>query len=205
MFYNSIEVVHTSLQQALHELFMQFSGLTFCAHNATFDARMLVAACQQCGIDIASKGITFCNTLPMFKDAFVGQKSYCQEYLVQNIIGKDYSAHNALSDVSALMELHEKVQSRIRENAKYYFTVESVKDSIVSNCNKKKYISDYKFLIEDTTLSEYMASKLTKAGISVDNLQHIANEKGVDGLDALLRSFTQKKLAQAIYLKLVKE
>ena len=194
--------MHTSLQQALDELFMQFSGLTFCAQNATFDARMLVAACEQCGIDITSKAITFCNTLPMFKDAFPRQKSYCQEYLVRNIIGKDYSVHNALSDVLTLMELHEKVPVGIRENVKYCFTVESVKDSIASTCNKKKYIGGYKFLIEDKILSEYMASKLSSAGISVENLQHIAKEKGVDGLDVLLRTFTQKKLAQAIYLKI---
>ena len=46
-----------------------------------------------------------------------------------------------------------------------------------------------------------MAKKLSSGGISVETLQTIANEKGVDGLDALLRPLTRKKIAASIYSK----
>ena len=205
MFYNSIEVIYTNLNQALKELFNQFAGMTLCAHNATFDAPMLTIACQQCGIDIASKGLTFCNTLPMFKEALPNQRSYSQENLVRNIIKKDYEAHNAVADVLTLLELYSEVPTAVRENTKYFFSVLSVKDSILNSSNKKKCIGAYKFLTEDKTLSDYMASKLASAGISVEYLQHIANEKSVDGLNSLLRPFCQKKIAESIYLKILKK
>ena len=59
-----------------------------------------------------------------------------------------------------------------------------------------------KFLIADKTLSEYMAGKLSTAGISIETLQKVVVDKGVDGLDELLRTFTKEKIAVAIYSKL---
>ena len=40
-----------------------------------------------------------------------------------------------------------------------------------------------------------MANKLSSGGISVETLPTIVNNKGVDGLDALLTPFTRKKIA----------
>ena len=71
MFSNSVEVIYLSLQQALNELFDRFSGSILHAHNAIFVAKMLVKACRNLGIDVASKGISFCDTLLMFREAFL--------------------------------------------------------------------------------------------------------------------------------------
>ena len=98
-------MLYSTLHQALKDLFDKFCGVTFYAHNATFDACMLVKACDKVGIDIATKGILFCNTLPLFKEAFLGQVSYKQESLVHNITGETYDTHNAMADVKALMTL----------------------------------------------------------------------------------------------------
>ena len=171
MFSNSVEVIYVSLQQALNELFDRFSGSILHAHNATFDAKMLVKACQNLGIDVASKGISFCDTLSMFREAFPQKESYKQEYLVCTIIGQAYNAHNAAADVCALMELYQKAPSTVKENSSYYFAVASVKQSIAVIENKKKYLPGYKFLIDDKAISEYMAAKLSSGGISVDRLQ----------------------------------
>ena len=47
-----------------------------------------------------------------------------------------------------------------------------------------------------------MANKLSNGGISVETLWTIANDKGVNGLDALLTPVTRKKIAASIYSKL---
>ena len=44
----------------------------------------------------------------------------------------------------------------------------------------------------------------SSGGISVETLQQVANDKGVDGLNALLPSFTCKKIATVLYPKLRK-
>ena len=74
----------------------------------------------------------------------------------------------------------------MKESTKFHLTINSVKESIANTENKKKYLIGYKSLIVDKTLSEYMAGKLSTAGISVETLQQVAANKGVDGLDALL-------------------
>ena len=115
---------------------------------------MLVKACQNLGIDVASKGISFCDTLPMFKEAFRLKESYKQEYLVLTIIEQTYNAHNAAADVCALMKLYQKAPSTVKANVSYYFTVASVKQSfavietgtsicLVTNCSlmTKQYLS----------------------------------------------------------------
>ena len=114
------------------------------------------------------------------------QKSYKQEHLVYSILEQTYDAHNAAGDAVALLDLYEKAPATAKSNEKYQFTVKSVQDSIASIENKRKHLAGYRFLIEDKTVSEYMANKLSSGGISVETLQTIANDKGVDGLDALL-------------------
>ena len=52
------------------------------------------------------------------------------------------------------MELYQKAPSTVKENDSYYFTVASVKQSIVVIVNKKKYFLDYKFLIDGKAISE---------------------------------------------------
>ena len=47
-----------------------------------------------------------------------------------------------------------------------------------------------------------MASTLSSGGISVETLWTITNDKGVDGLDALLTPFTRKKITTSINSKL---
>ena len=135
----------------------------------------------------------------MFKEAFPDQKSYKQKHLVHSILEQTYDAHNAAGDAVALLE---KAPATAKSNEKYQFTVKSVQDSIASIENKRKHLARYRFLIEDKTVSEYMANKLSSRGISVDTLHTIANDKGVDGLDVLLTPFTRKKIAASIYSKL---
>ena len=159
MFSNSVEAIYVSLQQALNELLDRFSGSILHAHNSTFDAKMLVKVCQNLGIDVASKGISFCD-IPMFRGAFPQKELYKQEYLVCTIIGQTYNAHNAAADVCALMELYQKAPSKVKENDSFYFIVASVKQSIAAIENKKKYLSGYKFLIDDK--AEYMVAKLSR-------------------------------------------
>ena len=140
----------------------------------------------------------------MFKEAFPEQKPYKQEHLVCSILEQTYDAHNIAGDAVALLDLHEKVPATAKSNEKYQFTVKSVQDSIAGIENKRKHLAGYRFLIEDKTVSEYMANKPSSGGISVKTLWMIANDKGVDGLDALLTSFTRENIAASIYSKLCK-
>ena len=138
----------------------------------------------------------------MFKKVFPDQKSYKQEHLVHSFLEQTYNAHNAAGDAVALLDLYEKAPAIAKSNEKYQFTVKSVQGSIASIENKKKHLAGYIFLIEDKTVSDYMAKKLSSGGISVETLQTIANDKGVDRLDELLRPFTRKKIAASMYTEL---
>ena len=160
MFHNSIKVPYSTLHQGLKDLFDKFCGVTFYAHNATFDARMLVKACDKIGIDIATKGISFCNTLPLFKEAFPGQVSYKQESLVHNITGETYDTHNAMTDVKALMTLFDKVPNTMKESTKFHLTINSVKESIANTENKKKYLGTNFLLRTKLCQSIWLASYL---------------------------------------------
>ena len=140
MFRNSIQMQYVKIKQALKELFNKFSNVPYYCHNANFDACMLVLACEQAGVDIESKNISFCDTLFVFKEAYPKQVSYKQENLVQGIIGKNYDAHNAVGDVCSSMELCERVDSSVIENSKHHFTVSKVTSKIQEARNKKKFI-----------------------------------------------------------------
>ena len=97
----------------------------------------------------------------MFKEAFPDQKSNKQEHLVHSILEQTYDAHNAAGDAVALVDLYEKAPATANSNEKYQFTVKSVQDSIASLKNKRKHLAGYRFLIEDKTVSEYIANKLS--------------------------------------------
>ena len=138
----------------------------------------------------------------MFKEAFPDKKSYKQEHLVHSILEQTHDAYNVAGDAVALLDLYEKAPPTAKSNEKYQFTVKSVQDSMANIENKRKHLAGYRFLIEVKTVSEYMANNLSSGGISIETLQTIANNEGVDGFDVLLTSFTRKKIAAFIYSKL---
>ena len=97
------------------------------AHNAPFDARMLMFNCLQHGLsDLVQSTLTgFCDTLRLFREVLPDQKSYKQTHLVTNILGEDYDAHNAAADVSALYKLYDKCDISEECIQKYCFTCDT--------------------------------------------------------------------------------
>ena len=153
MFRNSVQVPHVPIKQALEELFAKFSNMEYYAHNANFDARILVLTCEKAGVDINAKNISFCDTLSVLKEAFPKQVSYKQESLVKNITGKTYDALNAAGDVCSLLDLCERVPSSVISNPKHHFTIAEVAYKIEEVRNKRKYIVGYSNLIRDKVMS----------------------------------------------------
>ena len=82
--------------------------------------------------------------------------------------------------------------------------VASVKQSTAVIENKKKYLPGYKFLIDDKAIFKYMVAKLSREGTSAETVRQLANDEGVNGLNALLSPFTPKKTAAVLYPKLCK-
>ena len=47
-----------------------------------------------------------------------------------------------------------------------------------------------------------MATKLSCAGVSIEHLKQITKEKGIDGLNTLLKNYMKKHVSYTLYLKL---
>ena len=77
------------------------------AHNCkSFDCRVLLNKLSLCGAVDRLKAVVlgFADTLPAFKEAHPGLKSYSLENLVSAKLSATYAAHDAVADVDALSD-----------------------------------------------------------------------------------------------------
>lgn len=94
------------------EQFCEFLGKSknnvLVGHNIEkYDLPIILNAFKNCDkTEMFVKNVLgFLDTLKLFRSTHPGQKSYSQQSLVKNLTGKDYAAHDALEDVTALKDL----------------------------------------------------------------------------------------------------
>lgn len=191
----------TGLQQFLDWL---PSASILIAHNAKFDSRMLIAACQQHSLQplLTEKVHSFVDTLPVFKALYPGRKSYSQQNLFNDIIGETYAAHNSMADVTSLQKLITPISKNILYQ--YSFSLNHAIYKFTLLQNRKSNISSFNDLVQNKIISKNMASQLAENGLNLEHLQKSISRNGVDGLKAVVKNRVKNyiKISNDIYTHL---
>lgn len=109
-------------------------------NNFGYDMNLLESQCKEFNITIPSNW-RFYDSLYQFRkyNSEIGYGNFALGKLYQNIIGgvPDGEFHNAITDVKALMEIHEKLTlSKFKDNKSY-------KEEIEANCKKSTCNIDF--------------------------------------------------------------
>ncbi len=100
------------------------SPVVLVGHNIKhFDWPFLRPAAVRCEVldTLTEVAPTFIDTLFLFRHTRSGLSSYRQEYLYTYFVGGTYSAHDALSDVTALAELLPHARASREEEKQFTF------------------------------------------------------------------------------------
>nr|XP_061812454.1 uncharacterized protein LOC133603297 [Nerophis lumbriciformis] len=97
-------------------------------HNIRrFDCRPLARALDETGLRAQFEAcVSGCvDTLPLAREVLqgCGMQSFKQEYLVKELMGVDYKAHNALEDVRSLQTLYNVLQPKPEMVARHTFSM----------------------------------------------------------------------------------
>ena len=180
---NPVETVAT--KEALEQFIGYIKAIknpVLVGHNIkTFDLRLLHHHLNKYELwdNFTSSVVGFIDTLSVFKKELPKQSSYKQSNLMDNLLNETYAAHNSLDDVKALQKLSQLVLSKFPS---YIF------DSgiIINSVNALRNKLTLQPLLAGKAVSESMASKIGRAGLTYDHLKLAYNRNGMDGLSALL-------------------
>jgi DNA polymerase III alpha subunit (gram-positive type) len=158
------------------------------AHNGkTFDTVVLCRSLQSLTDRFKDAVAGFADSLPLFRLAFPGQASYKQEHLVRSILDVAYNAHDALADTKSLQMLLQHPSINRASLLKHSFSVEYVEACIVSRKVTAKNLSTLLPIVNAVGLSESMARKVAKSGLSMAHLKMAFARGGEDGVCAVFR------------------
>ncbi|XP_045215442.2 DNA polymerase III PolC-type-like [Mercenaria mercenaria] len=118
LFHNNLPVTAVKLSRAL-EMFKnwveKYKQNVLVAHNVHFDSKVLMNSYKKQKID--SPDIAgFADSLSLLRKLYPNADRHTQEFLVKHVLGKTYDAHNAVSDVSTLVELLYTVENVERKS-----------------------------------------------------------------------------------------
>jgi len=160
------------------------------AHNGRkFDCPVLVHAFICAGLcDTFVHGTkALVASLPLFRKAIPGRKSYKQEDLVHDILKTSYGAHDAAEDVHALANLLSNLNVDNKTVLTHSFTVRAV----LFNKEKAKNLQLQSVLVFNSICKLLTAENI--AGSSL-NLKHLEAIYKRDGENGLTNTFMIKKL-----------
>ena len=128
----------------------------------------------------------YVDTLPLFKSLYPKLISYSQPSLYSKLIGGEYNAHNAFSDVTALSELLTAIN--INSNILCNFSMNSSSMEEYLNFQYKKQINSESFqvLLQNKVLSKGMIEKASGSGLKLEHFHIVFTRDGEIGLRSLL-------------------
>lgn len=188
MKYNGVPVTAFSISETLQK-FLDSLGtsknVVLAAHNGrTFDFKILTEALEKTRkLESFTKHVIgFCDTIAMLKKILPKRPSYKQEQLVKGVMNKQYNAHDATQDVSALRDLllHLKVKSS--DFLKHTFSSKSIHEQNIYVAEKKRNIGSLDILVQKLILKRTLAEKIAGSGLTLRHLKTIYVRKGEDGL-----------------------
>ena len=174
----------------------ELSPCILVGHNMrAFDSRKMVQNVQQHGLLGAFKErvVGFMDTLPAFKKNFPGRTNgYKQETLVKDLIGEEYSGHDAIEDVRAL----QKVTAAKLSTEKLFphsFTTMWLCSMMQYETGGKQKATTFSPMIKDKKISPAMAGKCSKSGLELRHLKLAYQRDGEEGVQSLLRELDSNR------------
>ncbi|XP_062608858.1 uncharacterized protein LOC134270633 [Saccostrea cucullata] len=194
MYYNLIPVESTTCERAIGEFLVwlkKHKSPVLVAHNAKFDARILVSTICRLKMEDNLKDISgFSDTLKLFKNEFPGRSSYKLESLTTDLIddqNENLQLHNAEADVNVLTNLLKRVSDVHEKLMANLFSTDSVLVNNQKLINKKMYFESFSRLIDQNVLSKTQSSNLAAQGISEMHMSLASKRAGKDGIRNILR------------------
>ncbi|XP_077990944.1 uncharacterized protein LOC144445275 [Glandiceps talaboti] len=156
--------------------------------NKRFDAQILVRCAQELELDKRLENrCYFSDTHPIFKEKLPGRISYSLMALVEQSLGDtDWEAHNAIDDVKVLRQLMTKTTVDYADLEKHSFTVDCVRNRIGIRATMWENLPTLFQLISEKVITQYMAEKIAKSGLTFGHLNTAFMEDEQFGLTRLL-------------------
>lgn len=172
--------VHTvTLRDGLLQMLIFLQGheepVTLAAHNAkSCDAPLLTKAISEAKLmrefETCVKG--FLDSLPLMKKCYPESKSYSQDRLCKELLGLDYTAHNAVHDARALQLLVTHTLNKFFVDlSQYTMTMKSIDDHNNWKIKQRHNLQSYQPLIATKVISSSMAKKCAGTGLTVEDLR----------------------------------
>ena len=187
LFHHNIEVEAQMAKDGLKkfiEFVQSFQNPYLVGHNIrNFDVPVLLNQLEQYGLkdDFESSICGFLDTLQISRLFFKKEEvngSYSQQSLVKSLLNKDYPAHDAVHDVTALQDLFKEKLDTGNELNQFIF-----------------YISYYTCrnslqpLVTMKVLSQSLMRKLAEASLGLSHLRIIHKRDSVNGIHSFLKEF----------------
>ncbi|ELU00841.1 hypothetical protein CAPTEDRAFT_105458 [Capitella teleta] len=186
------EVHAVPIRSLMEEFFRWVDGLkpaVMLAHNGrTFDFRILINALQSIDQldEFCEHVTTFADTLPLFKKKVPGRRSYKLPILVEDILGSDYAAHDAMEDIVALSQLMTTLGITPNDIQGQSFTPHDVVQRMNYLSVRNQNLPSLSPLIEEGVCSMSLAEKLAGSGLQMQDLLGIYRQQGIEGLMATI-------------------
>lgn len=194
--YVSGTIVETVNIQCAVENFIKwlkkYNSVVLVAHNGRrFDFSVLVAAVSNVNKleDFLASVVGCLDTLPLFRKTYSDRSSYKQGDLVQDILGIQYNAHDALEDVRALVKLFQHCCALVNDLLKFTFSLNAVYHQCLSSKEKAKNLPSLSCLIASSVCKLPTAENIASSGLNLEHLRKIFIRDGEDGLHS---TFTMK-------------
>ena len=124
------------------------------------------------------------DTLKLFKKTKPGLESYKQQFLVRNIIGNEYKAHDAEADCMALRHLlsqSTELDSTSKEEAS--FSIEYAMDYFQDNVRLEENLPSLKDeLVTPEVITLGLAKKIAASGLTAQHLEKVYRDHGKEGI-----------------------
>jgi len=121
------------------------------------------------------------ESLPLFRKAIPGRKSYKQEDLVHDILKTSYGAHDAAEDVHALANLLLNLNYN-KTVLTHSFTVRAVNKNMLFNKEKAKNLQLLSVLVFNSICKVPTAENIAGSGLNLKHLEAIYKREGENGL-----------------------
>lgn len=194
MYHNSLPVHTVQMRNALQSFNDWLTELdtdepVLVAHNASFDARMLLQEYERASMELSHAVTRFADTLPHLKAKFPGRKGnggYKLSTLVQEFLpGQEFDFHDATEDTRSLAEL--LTQSGIDGLHEHFLSADEIQSRRLANKNKRENLASYHG-IDKSRMSNIVAEKLAKSGLNLQHLRVVYGRSGSEGLQTLIRA-----------------
>ena len=163
------------------------TSVVLVAHNClSFDMRVFLNAARREGLleELQKRVDGFCDTLPIFKEAFSGQPSYSLSPLYAKRFGESFPAHDAAADVTALARLLQHANADIHASS---VTLSSAMSCVAFGVQNAERVATFSPLVSRKALSKALAARAATSGLRYRHLL-LAHRRDRDhGIENLLK------------------